>query len=160
MRGGSSPYLFSKLIVALWDKSPKGETWKKILQGNARRASLGAHFNQQRFGNALVVKYVSLLKSVPKFKYTIVKMQRVAEFPPLKKQRSRSADTLTAAVPAVPELSSLSLRRPVLVSVLSLCSDICIHPGSYSSFCHLHHNNTQRTAKTLWFHVACYNRIC
>lgn len=130
---------------------------KKNLQGNAPKASVDARFNQQRFGNELAVKYVSLWKSVPKFKYTIAKIQRAAAFPPLKKQHSGSAAVLTAAVPAVPEPSLLPLRRALFISVLTLCSDICIHLGSYSSFLHLHHNNAQRTARTLWFYGACDN---
>lgn len=143
------PISFAKLIVPSWDKSLKWETWKESLQGKAPRAPLDAHFNQQRFGKASGIRYVNHLTSVPKSKYTRVKIQKAAAFPPSQEAAFQLAAMLTAAVPAVSESSSLPLRSAVLMSVLSLCSDICIHISSYSSFLHFHHNNTQHITKAL-----------
>lgn len=132
----------------------------KSLQGEAPRAPMDAHLNQQKFGNVLGIRYDNCGKFVPKSKYTRVKIQKAAAFPLSQEAAFQSAAMLTTAVPAVSESSLLPLRSSILMSVLSLCSDICIHISSYSSFLHFHHNNTWHITKALWFYSACCNGIC
>lgn len=92
---------------------------KKRLWDKASTAAMNAHFSQQRSENALGLGYVNCRKSLPKSKYTRVKIQKAAVSPSSKKKTFQLAAMLTAAVPAVSELSSPPIKRAILMSVLS-----------------------------------------
>lgn len=83
------------------------------------------------------------------FLYSRLKIQKAVAYTPSREAVFQLAAMLTAAVPAVSGSSSLALRSAILMSVLSLYSDICIHTSSYFSFLHFHHNNTQHITKAL-----------
>lgn len=80
---------------------------------------MNAQFSQQRFENASGLGYVNCIKSLPKSKYTRLKIQKAAVSPSSKKKTFQLAAMLTAAVPAVYESSSPPLKRVILMSVLS-----------------------------------------
>lgn len=80
---------------------------------------MNAQFRQQRFENALGLRYVNYIISFPKSKYTRLEIQKAAVSPSSKKKTFQLAAMLTTAVPAVYESSSLPLKRAILMSVLS-----------------------------------------